>query len=244
MASKAGVGSTFALYVRARRCAPPEDPKPIHSYHVDMKAQSKIISPGAISRLQNGSSHPTHNQISQPVAPKHVLIVEDNIVNQKVLTKQLRSAGCTSHVANHGGEALSFLSTTKFWAGNEIAGVLLHVILMDLEMPEMDGLTCVRKIRELQADGVLTRHVPLIAVTANGRGGRLRWRAQVLLHPNLRQRCQYFQIFIGIRTWNWRSWGSRASDAVCSIFGLDSDNSWGLGYWRTCVGETAYKYRL
>jgi CheY-like chemotaxis protein len=101
------------------------------------------------------------------------LIVEDNIVNQKVLSKQLRSAGCTVHVANHGGEALSFLSTTKFWAGNEIAGVLLHVILMDLEMPVMDGLTCVKKIRELQAEGVLTRHIPVIAVTANARSQQI-----------------------------------------------------------------------
>ena len=171
--SKAGVGSTFAFYVRARRCAPPEDPKPINPYHIDMKPQSKIISPAAISRLRNGSSLPTQNQIPQPVAPKHVLIVEDNIVNQKVLSKQLRSAGCTVHVANHGGEALSFLSTTKFWAGNEIAGVLLHVILMDLEMPVMDGLTCVKKIRELQAEGVLTRHIPVIAVTANARSQQI-----------------------------------------------------------------------
>ena len=40
---------------------------------------------------------------------------------------------------------------------------------MDLEMPIMDGLTCARRIRELQAQGTLIRHVPLIAVTANAR---------------------------------------------------------------------------
>jgi CheY-like chemotaxis protein len=45
----------------------------------------------------------------------------------------------------------------------------LNVILMDLEMPVMDGLTCVRRIRELQSEGRLKRHVPVIAVTANAR---------------------------------------------------------------------------
>ena len=40
---------------------------------------------------------------------------------------------------------------------------------MDLEMPVMDGLTCARRIRELQAQGTLVEHVPIIAVTANAR---------------------------------------------------------------------------
>ena len=40
---------------------------------------------------------------------------------------------------------------------------------MDLEMPVMDGLTCARQIRELQNQGTLVRHVPIIAVTANAR---------------------------------------------------------------------------
>lgn len=45
----------------------------------------------------------------------------------------------------------------------------LDVILMDLEMPIMDGLTAARHIRELEANGVVVRHVPIIAVTANAR---------------------------------------------------------------------------
>lgn len=174
VASKAGVGSTFAFYLRARRCNPPEDRSRMTSQSVDMRAQYKIISPAALARLQTGSTLPTpQEKATQPVAPKHVLIVEDNIVNQKVLSKQLRSAGCTVHVANHGGEALSFLSKTRFWAGNENNGLLLHIILMDLEMPVMNGLTCVKRIRELQKEGVITRHVPVIAVTANARSEQI-----------------------------------------------------------------------
>lgn len=40
---------------------------------------------------------------------------------------------------------------------------------MDLEMPVMDGLTCTRRIRDLEREGTITRHVPIIAVTANTR---------------------------------------------------------------------------
>jgi CheY-like chemotaxis protein len=45
----------------------------------------------------------------------------------------------------------------------------LGVVLMDQEMPVMDGLTCTKKIRELESEGKLTGHVPIIAVTANAR---------------------------------------------------------------------------
>jgi hypothetical protein len=44
---------------------------------------------------------------------------------------------------------------------------------MDLEMPVMDGLSCVRRIREMQQDGELRAHVPVIAVTANARSEQI-----------------------------------------------------------------------
>jgi CheY-like chemotaxis protein len=98
-----------------------------------------------------------------------ILIVEDNLVNQRVLQKQLRNKGFAVELANHGGEALDILKKSVFWSGNETTGLDLAVILMDLEMPVMDGLTCARKIRELEADGTISSHVPIIAVTANAR---------------------------------------------------------------------------
>jgi CheY-like chemotaxis protein len=49
--------------------------------------------------------------------PLHILIVEDNIVNQKVLAKQLRKLGCVVSVANHGLECLKFLAGTRWWRG-------------------------------------------------------------------------------------------------------------------------------
>ena len=101
-----------------------------------------------------------------------ILVVEDNLVNQKVLAKQLQKASCIVQVANHGGEALQFLQNTVYWTGHPSAatqGLELDVILMDMEMPVMDGITCARAIREMQIDGKLRGHVPIIAVTANAR---------------------------------------------------------------------------
>lgn len=94
-------------------------------------------------------------------------------MNAKVLTKQLKNVGTEVHLANHGGEALDRLRQSTYWADPDtpVQGQKLNlgVVLMDQEMPVMDGLTCTRKIRELEREGKLTGHVPIIAVTANAR---------------------------------------------------------------------------
>ena len=102
-------------------------------------------------------------------APLKVLIVEDNLVNQKVLAKQLQNKGCEVHLANHGGEAIDTLMKSWFWKGLESTGIQIDVVLMDMEMPIMDGLTATKKIRELEKDNKLVSHVPVISVTANAR---------------------------------------------------------------------------
>lgn len=85
------------------------------------------------------------------------------------MSQQLRRAGCVVHLANHGLECLEFLDQTEF-CGKDIP---LSIVLLDLEMPTMDGLTCIRHIRERQADGRILQHVPTIAVTANARSEQI-----------------------------------------------------------------------
>lgn len=100
----------------------------------------------------------------------NILVVEDNLINQRVLSAQLKKLGHTVHVANHGVEALRHLSQTPFSATPSASpSVPLSVVLMDIEMPVMDGLTCTRRIREMEAQGELSGHVPIIAVSANAR---------------------------------------------------------------------------
>jgi len=126
--------------------------------------------PAPLPQLKStNSDHDQSKSFNLDHRQLRILIVEDNLVNQKVLQKQLINLGFMTEVANHGGEALEILKTSKFWAGKENDGIDLAVILMDLEMPIMDGLSCTRKIREFEADGTITKHVPIIAVTANAR---------------------------------------------------------------------------
>ena len=164
-----GSGSKFNFYIQSRKITNPP-------------ALYERISPFKFGRnTQTAPSQTTASQLSDTRNIAHstavpnkrpffdVLIVEDNIVNQKVLQRQLRNCGNNTFVANHGREALQTLEKSRFWVGKEEEGVAISVILMDLEMPVMDGMTCARKIRELEREGTIVKHIPIIAVTAYAR---------------------------------------------------------------------------
>lgn len=109
------------------------------------------------------------------------------ITDQKVMSQQLRRAGCVVHVANHGLECLSFLEQSSF-CGQETP---LSIVLLDLEMPTMDGLTCIRHIRERQASGAILSHVPTIAVTANARSEQIHFAIQAGMVSNADRRDEW-----------------------------------------------------
>ncbi|UKZ75397.1 hypothetical protein TrVFT333_003082 [Trichoderma virens FT-333] len=157
VSSQKDTGSKFSFYIQSRKCL---NPPSQYEHITPFKLERKIQSPAT-----NGQ--PASAPAAQPLFD--VLIVEDNIVNQKVLQRQLRNYGNNTFVANHGKEALQTLQKSRFWAGKEEEGVDISVILMDLEMPVMDGMTCARKIRELEKEGTIIKHIPIIAVTAYAR---------------------------------------------------------------------------
>ena len=168
MSSEAGVGSTFGFFIQGRRAQHPKrsgtmDATPLVGPPERVMAQASLrsnSSPAAIPSAIPEKQPPSDN------ADLSILIVEDNLVNQKVLSKQLQKAGCTTYTADNGLLALEVLAKTTF---QDPAGCPLSIILMDLEMPEMDGLTAIGRIRDMEAEGVLKSHVPVIAVTANVR---------------------------------------------------------------------------
>jgi CheY-like chemotaxis protein len=85
-----------------------------------------------------------------------ILLVEDNEMNQQVATELLRSAGAIVEVANHGGEAVKILRE-----GPEPPA--FDVVLMDLQMPVMDGHTATRLLRS----NPRFNNIPIIAMTAH-----------------------------------------------------------------------------
>ncbi|KAK8124014.1 hypothetical protein PG999_003932 [Apiospora kogelbergensis] len=179
VSSKADQGSTFAFFIAARRSGAPHQSMkrritPIETSVTGGSSLAKSLAPqrqdfastgpaiDLVTDLKSAKAAPLFNQTEL-----QVLVVEDNLVNQTVLVKQLKKAGIGVDAANDGLEALAFLETTAYRRGAE--GRKLSVILMDLEMPNMDGLTCVREIRKMQRAGEVQGHVPVIAVTANVR---------------------------------------------------------------------------
>ncbi|MEQ8264093.1 response regulator [Pseudohaliea sp.] len=89
------------------------------------------------------------------LAGLRVLLVEDNPVNQEVYSLTLQAAGCQTRVAKNGAEALELTAEGGF-----------DLVLMDCQMPVMDGFTATRRLREREvAEG--TSRIPIIALTAN-----------------------------------------------------------------------------
>lgn len=170
--SESGKGSTFAFYVKARRSPGPSQlagSSPAQLAHIASFSKSDY---GAVHTTElNGP--PSINTSLSKRNPLELLLVEDNLVNQRVLQKQLSSKGIVVHIANHGVEALAKIQQSTFWRGQDSSGLHISVVLMDLEMPVMDGLTCARRIRELQKEMEIVRHVPIIAVTANARAEQI-----------------------------------------------------------------------
>ncbi|KAF1996214.1 hypothetical protein P154DRAFT_566231 [Amniculicola lignicola CBS 123094] len=172
--SIAGQGAKFAFYIKARRHAlENDDSRGIPPIEADPSAE-KVKHGASASLAYSEASALNHHQLPSDL---HILLVEDNLINQKVTANQLRNIGCTVHVANHGVECLKFLETSAFYCNpsereNSTLNAQktpLSVILLDQEMPVMGGLTCVKRIREMQKLGNLGGHVPVIGCTGNAR---------------------------------------------------------------------------
>lgn len=89
-----------------------------------------------------------------------VLVVEDNAINQQVAKELLTVAGMEVQVADNGIQALERLDRERF-----------DLVLMDIQMPEMDGLECTREIRDRAALNHALRNLPIIAMTAHAMAG-------------------------------------------------------------------------
>lgn len=91
--------------------------------------------------------------------PKKVLLAEDNVVSQQVAKRYLEAIGCEVMVAENGAEAVEACARCDF-----------GLVLMDLQMPKMDGLQATQEIRRQERPG---RRVPILALTAKSASDEL-----------------------------------------------------------------------
>ena len=90
---------------------------------------------------------------------RRVLVVEDNVVNRKVAQRFLERLGCSVTLAEDGTQGVAIFEQASF-----------ELVLMDLQMPGMDGYETTRRIRKLEAAG---QHTPIVALTAHAMVGEL-----------------------------------------------------------------------
>ena len=140
--SQKGKGSTFSLSVSAGSL---ED--------VEMLDENQIAN--HIKQLNTTSCEPTEHEIAKPLLGKQILIAEDGKENQKLISYYLQKAGADVVIAENGKIALNKIA--EFQEQSKT----FDVTLMDMQMPELDGYSATRTLREQGYE------LPVIALTAN-----------------------------------------------------------------------------
>ena len=149
--SEPGVGSTFwftlPLELPRTRPAPPERSNGIRFDSNGHPDGTSAVAQDAHSRRSGGGTRPGLS----------VLVCEDNLVNQAVISGLVERLGHRAQVAADGHQALAYLSERRY-----------DLVLMDVQMPGLDGVETTRVIRA--GRGVLDPEVPILALTAHALG--------------------------------------------------------------------------
>jgi Amt family ammonium transporter len=132
--------------------------KPVISTQLYTAVQSSLIPQRRISTTSSSISLKNSDQSknSKIELEGEVLVVEDNAINKLYVTTILSQQGFKYRVASNGLEAIQAIRERQF-----------AVVLMDCQMPELDGFEATRLIRNLEKEGRIQGHVPVIALTAN-----------------------------------------------------------------------------
>jgi two-component system, sensor histidine kinase and response regulator len=122
-----------------------------------LEAIGEILDKGILVETHASEIANTYGEAMARLRGAHVLLVEDNEMNQELAMELLNQAGMTVVLANNGQEALDILAQETSFDG----------VLMDCQMPVMDGYTATREIRKNPAFA----QMPIIAMTANAMAG-------------------------------------------------------------------------
>ena len=149
---------------------------------------------GAAAR-SHGVSAPTQHvaaSTNDQVMPLglSILVAEDNTVNQMVCVDMLALCGCSAHVVGTGRLALAAMDRGAW-----------DVVLMDCQMPEMDGFVTTREIRAREAQRNDGAHIPIIALTANAMAGDERRCLDAGMDDYLSKPFELAQLWHALRRW-------------------------------------------
>ena len=148
LANRAGArAQALAEAVEGAPAAPPDE----------TPAAETVADPPAADASDAEPAPRRKSSADAPLAGVRVLVAEDNKVNQMVAKRILESSGCEVGLADDGQVACEMVDAAA------AAGTPWDVVLMDCQMPVMDGFDATRRIRE----NVAYRELPIIAVTAN-----------------------------------------------------------------------------
>jgi two-component system, sensor histidine kinase and response regulator len=135
--------------------------KPLHPDKLRTAIGRVLATASRVAPAEAASARSTPG-LRLPTGEAQILLAEDNPVNQKVTLLQLRNLGYAADVAGNGLEALAAMRRRRY-----------VLVLMDAQMPEMDGLEATRQIRQAETlgePGFETR-VSIVAMTANAMSG-------------------------------------------------------------------------
>jgi len=152
-----GLGSTFRFVLPVARGAA-KDLAPVNEDAEGRRSRPRRQR-SSMNTLLPAASAATSDSSKQK---QLVLVVEDNLINQKVLARQLSLKGYDTEVASNGREALDYLYGLKQTSRP------IDVTLMDIEMPVLSGLEAIKELREKEQQGLYPKH-NVIAITGNAR---------------------------------------------------------------------------
>lgn len=119
---------------------------------------SKDLTKKVEAAVETGIDEAPGKDIKKTLEDATLLLVEDNNINQKIVLLSLNKLVKRIDVASNGKEALDMFGTKSY-----------DMILMDIQMPVMDGITATKKIREIESTS--EERIPIIAITANALAG-------------------------------------------------------------------------